>query len=181
MVVAMSIPLGQHNAMTMHELECKSAVFPAVSNCSVHYNSDIQYVYCVSKFNVENVIKAKYAIYCAGRGAGGDCDQHRCTTSCSRRSSSRRLQCDHNTGRGQPPDQTWTRCLTMFGISAVTNDIEYWCQHAKVMSGVMYAVALAMIKPEPNAKWTHIDRIGSRNCRLNVAATQKPILSKRPN
>ena len=114
--------------MTMHELECKSAVFPAVSNCSVHYNSDIQYVYCVSKFNVENVIKAKYAIYCAGRGAGGDCDQHRCTTSCSRRSSSRRLQCDHNTGRGQPPAQTWTRCLTMFGISAVTNDIEYRCK-----------------------------------------------------
>ena len=73
--------------MTMHELECKSAVFPAVSNCSVHYNSDIQYVYCVSKFNVENVIKAKYAIYCAGRGAGGDCDQHRCTTSCSRRAA----------------------------------------------------------------------------------------------
>ena len=57
-----------------NELECKSAVFPAVSNCSVHYNSDIQ---CVSKFNVENVIKAKYAIYSAGRGAAGDCIQER--------------------------------------------------------------------------------------------------------
>ena len=26
------------------------------------------------------------------------------------------------------PAQTWTRCLTMFGISAVTNDIEYRCK-----------------------------------------------------